>query len=323
MDADDIFRLASISIAMHQQYQMMRDKHKEEEMDAVGICVLNDEWLYKIRQRMPKKYYERLDWQAAEDGFTDTQFSTRYHMSKATFHRLLNLIRPKLVVDEQQSRNSMSGGNVIRPEHCLHCLLRYLAGGSYLDSSDICKISESSFTRVIWKTLNAINSCPELQMNLPFPPSSNPERIEEIKESFRKSSTSPAFQNCVGAIDGWLAVIRTPSVNEEANMYAFYSGHYKAMGLNVQAMVDSNCMFTYASILCPGSTNDVVAYRQTPLCRDFVPNLPIGIFIVGDNAYPLGTCLLVPFNKVELKSFTGAEHEYHETFNFYLSQMRI
>jgi hypothetical protein len=143
MDADDIFRHASIAIAMHQQYQMMRDKHEEEEMDAVAICVLNDEWLYKIRQRTPKKYYERLDWQQAEDDFTDAQFSTRYRMSKATFHRLLNLIRPKLVVDEQQSRNSTSGGNVIRPEHCLHCLLRYLAGG------DICKILESSFTCVI------------------------------------------------------------------------------------------------------------------------------------------------------------------------------
>jgi DDE superfamily endonuclease len=160
-------------------------------------------------------------------------------------------------------------------------------------------------------------------MNLPFPPSSNPERIEEIKESFQKSSTSPAFQNCVGAIDGWLAVIQSPSVNEEANVNAFYSGHYKEMGLNVQAMVDGNCMFTYASILCPGSTNDVVAYHQTPLCRDFVPNLPIGTFIVGDNAYPLGTRLLVPFNKVELKSFAGTKREYHETFNFYLSRMCI
>jgi DDE superfamily endonuclease len=323
MDIDEIIRHASIATAMYQQYQTVLDKQDKDETDAIAICVLSDERLSKIRKRMPKKFYERLDWEQAEDGFTDTQFSTRYRMSKATFHRLLNLIRPKLVVDEKQSRNSTSGGNVIRPEHCLHCLLRYLAGGSYLDACDICKISESSYIRVIWKTLNAINTCPELQMNLPTLPSSDPDRINEIKETFCKSSTSPAFQNCVGAIDGWLAVIRTPSPTEEANVNAFYSGHYKAMGLNVQAMVDGNCMFLYASILCPGSTNDVIAYRQTPLCRDFVPDLPIGSFIVGDNAYPLGTRLLVPFNKVELKSVTGEEREYHETFNFYLSQIRI
>jgi DDE superfamily endonuclease len=272
----------------------MVEEEDEEELEAL-IDTQQQPPNTRQRRRKAKTQFDCGGWDAHVASLTDARFDSRYRMSKTTFDRLLALIAPKLEVDETKSRNSTGGLPPIIPAHCLHCLLRYLAGGSYLDISDIVHMSESSFTRVIWKTLDAVNACPELAMDLPFPPDSNPDRIDELKATFRRAATCPAFHNCVGAIDGWLAVIRTPTKAQEPNVRSFFSGHYKTMGLNVQAMVDGNCAFTYVAINSPGGTNDLPAYRKSRLPNDFTDNLEVGTYIVADNAYPLGSHLLVPF----------------------------
>ncbi|ETN18137.1 hypothetical protein PPTG_03832 [Phytophthora nicotianae INRA-310] len=76
------------------------------------------------------------------------------------------------------------------------------------------------------------------------------------------------------------------------NEAAFFSGHYQKFGVNVQAICDAFSRFTCYCMNFPGK-------------------------VVGDNAYPLSDSLLVPFNKLELKS------RKHSDFNFYLNQLRI
>jgi hypothetical protein len=49
----------------------------------------------------------------------------------------------------------------------LHCLMRYLAGGSYLDICTLVSIPHSTFYYILWKTCNAINDCPQLEFSLP------------------------------------------------------------------------------------------------------------------------------------------------------------
>jgi hypothetical protein len=232
----DFVRQSNQFAALFQSYQDVIEEEEEEEL----VYLQSQSTGTLPRRRKPETQFDRGDWDKHIASLTDVCFSARYRISKATFDRLLGLIAPKLAVNKIKSQNSTVGVPTILPAHCLHCLLRYLAGGSYLEICDIIHMSESSFTRVIWKTLDAINACPELAMNLPFPPDSNTGRIEELKTSFRRAATCPAFHNCVGAIDGWLAVIRTPSRSEEPNVKSFFSGHYKTMGLNVQAMED-NC----------------------------------------------------------------------------------
>jgi DDE superfamily endonuclease len=110
---------------------------------------------------------------------------------------------------------------------------------------------------------------------------------------FRSVSRNDVIKGCVGALDGWLCKIQTPSARETTIARAFHSGHYNAQGVNVQACFDSECRFTHVSINSPGSTNDVVAYAESAL-SPIVDNLPEGKYIVGDNASINTNKLLTP-----------------------------
>jgi DDE superfamily endonuclease len=74
------------------------------------------------------------------------------------------------------------------------------------------------------------------------------------------------MKGCVGALDGWLCRIETPSANKTANAKSCQSGHYNAQGVNVEACCDFKCCFIHVSINSPGSTNDVDAYAESSLC---------------------------------------------------------
>lgn len=121
---------------------------------------------------------------------------------------------------------------------------------------------------------------------------------------------------CVGCLDGWLFQIRAPSSREVPDIAAFFSGHYHMYGLNAQAICDSLCRFTGYCFDSPGKVGDSIAFRKWTL-SDEIMELPPGYYCVRDNAYPLSDSLLVPYNKVELRTKQDSD------FNFYLSQLRI
>jgi hypothetical protein len=73
-------------------------------------------------------------------------FKRRLRMEKESFDLLLSYIYEWLLVNEQMA--NLRGGTII-PELCLYCTLRWLAGGSYLDISDVAGISKASFYRVV------------------------------------------------------------------------------------------------------------------------------------------------------------------------------
>ncbi len=62
----------------------------------------------------------------------------------------------------------------------------------------------------------------------------------------------------IGAVDGWFPWTEMPhGVSNQAN---YYSGHYQAYGLNIQAMCDPELVFMYFSVADPGKINDVRAF---------------------------------------------------------------
>ena len=121
----------------------------------------------------------------------------------------------------------------------------------------------------------------------------------------------------MGAIDGYFQRIQTPTKKEAGNVIAYYSGHYESHGVNCQACVRSDLRFMYFGVVSPGSTNDNISYPIATGLRSVVEDLPTGMYCVADAAYTLHENLLIPF--------TGAEHldGAHDSFNFYLSQLRI
>ncbi len=113
-----------------------------------------------------------------------------------------------------------------------------------------------------------------------------------------------------------LLQIQTPLSTETGNVMAYYSGHYAENGINVQAACDSMCRFLYVSSSAPGSTSDVVALCQTSLIQ-LIEDLPLGKYVLGDNAYVCSEHLLT--------SFPGAQKQQpqNDTYNYPLSQLRI
>jgi hypothetical protein len=88
------------------------------------------------------------------------------------------------------------------------CTLRHLAGGSYLDITDVAGISQASFYRLVWKTVMAsIVKCTALRIRFP----QTPEEATTAIVGFSSISTDNAIHNCAGVVDGYLMRCRVPT----------------------------------------------------------------------------------------------------------------
>jgi hypothetical protein len=193
-------------------------------------------------------------------------------MRKHSFDKLVVLLAKDLVVDAVAA-NKRGGAIVL--EICLYCTLRYLAGGSYLDISDIAGISQSSLYRVIWKTITSIVAkCIALRLNFP----KTKEEVAAAIAGFASVSTDQAVYNCVGVVDGYLMRIKVPSKKEVKNVRFFFSGHYQWYGINIQAAADHQSCFIHLSFAAPGVTGDRDAIKQCSL-YDLIEDLPLCIFL--------------------------------------------
>jgi hypothetical protein len=56
-----------------------------------------------------------------------------YHMQYESFHELVRLLSPTLLVSVKQGLNRSQGGDHVYVELIVHFMLWYLAGGSYHD----------------------------------------------------------------------------------------------------------------------------------------------------------------------------------------------
>jgi hypothetical protein len=135
----------------------------------------------------------------------------------------------------------------------LHCLLRYIAGGSYLDVRDAAHISIVSFYRVIHVVERAILNCTTRDFQSPVTLAA----IEAAAACFAAFSAFEVMNGCVGSLDGMLCRIKTLAKYETCNSRAYYYVYYRAVGVNVQAVMYDLCRFIYICVAAPGGTNYV------------------------------------------------------------------
>jgi hypothetical protein len=90
-------------------------------------------------------------------------------VSDATFLflKLCRFIEPFVSIDEKMSKLRTGGKSPITVEIILHCLLRWLGGGSYLDIRISAGISVASFYRCIHASMKAILLCDALLIHFP------------------------------------------------------------------------------------------------------------------------------------------------------------
>jgi hypothetical protein len=267
-------------------------------------------------RRDPMFIRDRINWnlhveQLLREG--DTAFHRMYRMKHASFVKLCRYVDPFIRVDVEMSRRRSGGKGPITTEMMVHSLLRWLSGGSQIDVRISAGISHPSFYRIMYKCVDAILRVGELKYDFP----TSEEEMDRATNNFSNHSTNNVMTGCVAALDGMLLRIQTPSSKETGNVKAYFSGHYQDYGINVQAACDSECRFVYACLAAPGGVNDIAAYRKTSLMKK-IEELPIGRYVVGDNAYICTEHLLTPFAGEQKK-----ESAVNDSFNFYLSQLRI
>lgn len=236
----------------------------------------------KKKSRGIPKYRQRVSWDifAYDMIYDGTFFSTTRMPSVESFNKLVALLTPHF--PESSTRRYNSDIRNISIESKVYSTLRYLAGGQALDVHKNMGFSIISYRRIIKETIDAINNCSELDIILPVG-----EALDEVYVGFKNSSGDldidsdsitkpPPFKGCVGAVDGFLALIDRPYF-WKGNPEDFYSGHYAHLGLNVQAMCDHECRFTYFKVAAPGKTPDSTAFFGCEELSTWLDDLPTGM----------------------------------------------
>ena len=101
--------------------------------------------------------------------------------------------------------------------------------------------------------MEAVLNCNELDIVFP----DTDEELYSTESKFSDKSSERTMVGCVGAIDGLFVKVHRPSMKECGyNPQAYFSGHYMAHGLNIQAACDHNCCFTFLGVAGPGVMGD-------------------------------------------------------------------
>jgi len=266
-------------------------------------------------ERLPMYTRNRVLWHEHVHGLLQERgdsFRGMYRMSLQSFNKLCDLVRPIVKLDEAMSVRRTGKAPIIT-EMMVHCLIRFLSGASPVDARLTVGISIPSFYRILYRCVHAILRVPELEYHFP----ATDIEISEATTAFNSVSNQRVVDGCVACLDGMLLRINTPKEAETANAPAYFSGHYQDYGINVQAACDSRCRFVYAALAAPGgAANDIFAYRQCTLEKE-IENLPIGKYVIGDNAYVCTEHLLTPFPGDAKKKV------FNDSYNFHISQCRI
>jgi DDE superfamily endonuclease len=264
-------------------------KYNDEIALSMGIYALQH-CLPESRARVHPR--RRVHWDRHVQETLDESpyaFARMYRMEYDSFLKLHSYLSPLLSQDCHKVNDVC--GCPISSEIQLHCLLRWLSGGSYIDIKLFAGISVASFYRCIYNCIHGLLKCRQLAIKFP----STADEILQSASSFNSISNLRLVKHCVGSVDGILLKIQTPSSKECGHVKSFFSGHYHGYGINVQAVCDRHCRFTAVGIAAPGGTNDVVAITNTHIPK-LIEELPSGYFIIGDNAYSCSENLLTPFS---------------------------
>jgi hypothetical protein len=107
----------------------------------------------------------------------------------------------------------------------------------------------------------------------------------DLAKQWMNVSTCPQglFWGHIGALDGWFPWTEMPK--GVLNKADYFSGHYKAYGLNIKAMCDPDLLSVYDAVADPGKINDVRKFNRCIGLIDWFESLPDWCFVSADNAY--------------------------------------
>jgi hypothetical protein len=188
------------------------------------------------------------------------EFEQRFWTSRSMFDDLFEELRIPLTVSFTQSLRSTPRNEPIYPEMIVAICLR-ISGPS--DTMESCAVNYglpvASVKCAFDLFLNAIHyneTCRAMRIELFW----GGDALRDLAQRWLDVLTCPQglYWGHIGAVNGWLPWTEMPcGVSNQAN---FYSGHYQAYGLNIQAMCDPDLVFMCVAVAGPGKINDVRAF---------------------------------------------------------------
>lgn len=242
------------------------------------------------------------------EGTSQVTFKRMFRLSILKFEEVLEKIKTHITKDTSMGRAVPT----ITPNLTLGVTLAYLRGGSYIDIAAWSDISHASIYSAVRDVVDAIII--EYPLSMWAMPYDDAEALEEMSNEFTDRSANGVIEGCVGAVDGLLVHIWSPSDVDNPGAYFCRKKFY---AINFLCMCDAQRRFRYVSGLCPGATNDAHAYSISSLHAALSTGaLPSPYWIAGDAAFPLSNSVLIPYRGRGLPEFEDA-------YNYYQSQVRM
>lgn len=220
------------------------------------------------QQRKPRLFRKRVH--PLEEYEDEEVIRKKYRLTKDLILDLYDEIGEDL--EPETSRN-----HAVKGIDKLLCALRFYATGSFQDTvGEGFGVHRSTVSRIITKVTDSI--CRLRHRYIKFP-----QGRDEAQRTKRQFHAIDGFPNVLGAIDGSLIAIKTPSEDEPNYVSGRKTGHH----LNVLAVCSANLEFTYIVAKFPGSSNDAYIWNNSGLCRKFQQGrMPEG-WLIGDSGYVL------------------------------------
>lgn len=284
-------------------------------------------------QRAPAEFGLRFHGQFAsfvkrlED---DRHFERYFRISPQDFRAIAAAITPELrELERKRTQGGRRGAGFVEYDIRLAMMLRWLAGGSYLDIMYLYGVDcTSTFYNVLWDTLVRVDAAlPALSLESDL---SDLGRCQTLASGFA-NRTSGWITGCIGALDGLLLQIEMPPA-WWLNRVKFLS-RKGFFALNVQAVCDADRRFTYFSCECGGAAHDSLAWEaatavdskksiqelldESPVMRQGCASFALwGFFLVADSAYRCCRTVVTPW---AMAPIFGSS----DSFNFQQSRGRI
>lgn len=244
--------------------------------------------------------------------FSEQEWKVNFRVSRATFMRLCNELRPYISRRDTSFRRAVPTSKRVAV-----CLWRLAGNSEYRTISHLFGIGRStacSITNEVCRTL----VCHLLKRYIKMPTG---DRLEAVISRFKSRK---GFPQVGGAIDGTHIPIKAPVIHpdEYYNRKSFHS-------VVLQAVVDSYLFFTDICVGWPGRVHDARVFANSLLFRraqalgsvfpdgraEDINGLDVPVILLGDSAYPLLPWLMKPFPN------TGDRDR--QMFNYRLSSTRM
>ncbi len=216
------------------------DEENEHEDSNIGSMAAAIAASRAKRQWHPSMYRQHLDWKKHTKRLKkECQFDQMYHMHYTFFYKLLSLLSPALKVNKGQGMRRSHGSGHISEVLILHCLIRYMAGGSFHNIHMNSGMAKSTFFRCFIGVLMQSTASWTL-INI-FPTDSHGLKVVALE--YQNRSSNGVLDGCIRALDGGFVALRCQHRKKHLTFQHISQGTINAMEctsrLAVMHIVDS------------------------------------------------------------------------------------